>query len=215
MNGVPFRRSRDAGSGGRDASAGSWNMAQPPNRNIRRLEMTPPEDVLTFQIRRASGADLRTVAELFDGYRQFYGQPADYPLAEAFLRERFTNNDSVVFLAVDPQSGERPGFCPALPVVLVGRRPAHLDSERLVRGSGARERGASAARFWMRPGTTGRRPARSGWSSRPRPRTARPGRCTNRTGTSRKTCSWCTNWSSSRRTMRLPDPARMFAFRDV
>lgn len=68
--------------------------------------MTLPEDAcLTFQIRQASGADLPTLAELLDGYRQFYGQPADYALDEAFLRDRFTNNDSVVFLAIDPRSG--------------------------------------------------------------------------------------------------------------
>jgi hypothetical protein len=53
---------------------------------------------LTIQIRRASVADLCTVAALFDGYRQFYAQPADHPLAEAFLRERFANIDSAVFL---------------------------------------------------------------------------------------------------------------------
>jgi ribosomal protein S18 acetylase RimI-like enzyme len=70
---------------------------------------------LTFQIRRASLADLGTVAELFDGYRQFYGQPADYPLAEAFLRDRFTNNDSVVFLAVEPRSGAGLGFAQLYP----------------------------------------------------------------------------------------------------
>ena len=68
-----------------------------------------------FQIRRASGADLRTVAELFDGYRQFYGQPADYVLAEAFLRDRFTRNDSVVFLAIDTQSGDGLGFVQLYP----------------------------------------------------------------------------------------------------
>src|SRR5205807_2110984 len=67
------------------------------------------------QIRRASGADLRTVAELFDGYRQFYGQPADYPLAEAFLRDRLANNESVVFLAVDPESGAGLGFVQLYP----------------------------------------------------------------------------------------------------
>jgi hypothetical protein len=52
---------------------------------------------MTIQIRRASAADLHAVAELFDAYRQFYVQPADYSLAEAFLRERFADNDSVVF----------------------------------------------------------------------------------------------------------------------
>jgi ribosomal protein S18 acetylase RimI-like enzyme len=70
---------------------------------------------LTFQIRRASLADLGAVAVLFDGYRQFYGQPADYPLAEAFLRERFTNNDSVVFIAVESQSGAGLGFTQLYP----------------------------------------------------------------------------------------------------
>ncbi len=70
---------------------------------------------MTFQIRRASGADLRTVAELFDGYRQFYGQSADYPRPEAFLRDRVTNHDSVVFLAIDPQSGNGLGFVQLYP----------------------------------------------------------------------------------------------------
>jgi GNAT superfamily N-acetyltransferase len=55
------------------------------------------------------------VAKLFDSYRQFYGQPADYALAEAFLRDRFTQNDSVVFLAYDPQSGEGLGFVQLYP----------------------------------------------------------------------------------------------------
>jgi ribosomal protein S18 acetylase RimI-like enzyme len=70
---------------------------------------------LTFQIRRASLTDLSTVAALFDGYRQFYGQSADYPLAEAFIRDRFTNNDSVVFLAIDPPSGNGLGFVQLYP----------------------------------------------------------------------------------------------------
>lgn len=70
---------------------------------------------MTFEIRRASQADLRIVALLFDGYRQFYGQPAAYPLAEAFLRDRFANNDSVVFLAIDPQSGDGLGFVQLYP----------------------------------------------------------------------------------------------------
>jgi GNAT superfamily N-acetyltransferase len=55
------------------------------------------------------------VAELFDAYRQFYGQPADYPLAEAFLRDRFASNDSAVFLAADAQSGDGVGFVQLYP----------------------------------------------------------------------------------------------------
>lgn len=70
---------------------------------------------MTIQIRRASSADLRAVAELFDLYRQFYGQPPDYQLAEAFLRDRSTNSDSVVFLAADDQSGEGLGLVQLYP----------------------------------------------------------------------------------------------------
>ena len=60
---------------------------------------------MPIQIRRASLADLRTVAEVFDAYRQFYGPPADFPPAETFLCDRLTKDDSVIFLANDPASG--------------------------------------------------------------------------------------------------------------
>ena len=65
---------------------------------------------MDFQIRQAGLADLATVAKLFDAYRQFYGQPGDYQVAESFLKNRFTNNDSVVFLASEPPTGEGLGF---------------------------------------------------------------------------------------------------------
>ena len=67
------------------------------------------------QIRQASGADLSRVAGLFDEYRQFYGQASDYPLAEAFLRDRLANHDSVVFLGVDPRTGGGLGFAQLFP----------------------------------------------------------------------------------------------------
>jgi len=71
--------------------------------------------MLTFEIRRASAADIHPVAQLFDGYRQFYGQPANAALAEAFLRDRFANNDSVVFLAIEPETGAGLGFVQLYP----------------------------------------------------------------------------------------------------
>lgn len=71
--------------------------------------------MLTFQIRQASGADLPAVAELFDAYRQFYGQPSDYRLAEAFLRDGFANNESVVYLAIETKSEEGLGFVQLYP----------------------------------------------------------------------------------------------------
>ena len=47
-------------------------------------------------------ADIRLLDEivpLFDGYRQFYGQVTDPSAARAFLHERFTRQESVIFLA--------------------------------------------------------------------------------------------------------------------
>lgn len=71
--------------------------------------------MLNMQIHRASLSDLRIVAELFDDYRQFYGQPADHSLAESFLRERFTNHESVIFLAANSLSGDGLGFVQLYP----------------------------------------------------------------------------------------------------
>jgi ribosomal protein S18 acetylase RimI-like enzyme len=101
--------------------------------------------VVIFQVRLASAADLSTVAELFDSYRQFYGQPADYKLAEAFLRDRFTNNDSVVFLAIDSRSGDGQGFVQLYPSFssIAARRIWILNDLFVV--PGARQRGVGRA----------------------------------------------------------------------
>ncbi len=45
--------------------------------------------------------DLDALAGLFDGYRQFYRQPADLAGARGFLAERIARGQSVVFLAED------------------------------------------------------------------------------------------------------------------
>lgn len=74
------------------------------------------------QIRQASGADLSLVAGLFDEYRQFYGQASDVPLAEAFLRDRLANHDSVVFLSVDPPTGGGLGFAQLYPSSSIAAR---------------------------------------------------------------------------------------------
>ncbi len=53
------------------------------------------------------------VAPLFDGYRQFYGQPSDMKQARRFVLERLNNGESVLFLAFD---GEVPvGFTQLYP----------------------------------------------------------------------------------------------------
>jgi GNAT superfamily N-acetyltransferase len=53
----------------------------------------------TPKIRRATMPDLPRVAELFDAYRQFYGQAPDPDGARAFLRERLQTGDSTVLIA--------------------------------------------------------------------------------------------------------------------
>jgi hypothetical protein len=46
------------------------------------------------------------VAVLFDGYPQFYEQPADYPLAEAFRRGRLTNDESLPTMYGESERGQ-------------------------------------------------------------------------------------------------------------
>lgn len=58
-----------------------------------------------FDIVRASAAHLDLLVPLFDEYRRFYGQTQDLDGARNFLRERMTNKESVVFLAVEGMEG--------------------------------------------------------------------------------------------------------------
>src|SRR5579875_3465956 len=53
-----------------------------------------------FEIRQASILDLDSIVPLFDAYRQFYRLPSDPEGARRFLRERFENKESVIFLAL-------------------------------------------------------------------------------------------------------------------
>ena len=67
----------------------------------------------TLTIRQAVLADLEALAPLFDGYRQFYGQPSDISAAHAFLRARFEHGESFVFIALN---GDTPvGFTQLYP----------------------------------------------------------------------------------------------------
>ncbi len=55
-------------------------------------------------VRQAEFADLGAVAVLFDLHRQAQGQASDLAGAQAFLKARFDNGESVVFVA---QQGQR------------------------------------------------------------------------------------------------------------
>ncbi|MDE2997440.1 MAG: GNAT family N-acetyltransferase [Bacteroidota bacterium] len=66
-------------------------------------------------VRLAELHDLETIAVLFDGYRVFYEQTSDVDGARAFIRERLTNADSVIFLAEDAD-GTGLGFTQLYPL---------------------------------------------------------------------------------------------------
>lgn len=70
---------------------------------------------MSFQIRHAGIDDLDALAPLFDGYRQFYGQPSDVARARAFLAERMANHESQVLLALDDM-GAGLGFTQLYPL---------------------------------------------------------------------------------------------------
>ncbi len=55
-----------------------------------------------MKIVKASQEHISEVARLFDLYRQFYQCPSDLKLATQFISERISNNESVIFLALDP-----------------------------------------------------------------------------------------------------------------
>lgn len=64
-------------------------------------------------VRTARTEDLERLADLFDQYRQFYGQPSDPALAATFLAERMQRAQSTVFVA--PASGRIEAFAQVYP----------------------------------------------------------------------------------------------------
>ena len=54
------------------------------------------------------------IVPLFDGYRQFYGQPGNLMVAEHFIAERLQGRDSVLLLAADA-AGNGVGFVQLYP----------------------------------------------------------------------------------------------------
>lgn len=71
---------------------------------------------MSYTIKRANGDDLEAVALLFDGYRVFYEQDSDIDRARDFMEERLLLEDSVVFLAVEDDTGRALGFAQLYPL---------------------------------------------------------------------------------------------------
>ncbi len=51
-------------------------------------------------IRKATFSDLLPLSQLFDLYRQFYGKASDIEAGKTFLKDRFENNESEIFVAL-------------------------------------------------------------------------------------------------------------------
>jgi ribosomal protein S18 acetylase RimI-like enzyme len=57
-----------------------------------------------MMIQKATLHDLDALTELFDLYRLFYQQKSDLEGARGFMKERLTNDESMVFIAYDNQN---------------------------------------------------------------------------------------------------------------
>jgi ribosomal protein S18 acetylase RimI-like enzyme len=57
-----------------------------------------------MEIKRIGLTEADLVFGLFDKYRQFYRQPSDIILAETFINQRLSNNESVIFVAMEGDS---------------------------------------------------------------------------------------------------------------
>ncbi|WP_110515298.1 GNAT family N-acetyltransferase [Herpetosiphon llansteffanensis] len=66
-----------------------------------------------MQIIQAGLDELERIVPLFDGYRQFYRQASDRAAARAFLHDRLSKSESIIFLAQTPEAGL--GFCQLYP----------------------------------------------------------------------------------------------------
>jgi GNAT superfamily N-acetyltransferase len=96
-----------------------------------------------MKIVQAEKQHLDSLAELFDAYRQFYGQAPDLARAREFLAGRMDGGESVVFLALDGPQGL--GFTQLYPVFSsVATAPMWLLNDLYVT-PGARGRGVGAA----------------------------------------------------------------------
>ncbi len=67
-----------------------------------------------MEITQANINHLDAVAILFDQYRQFYEQPPALDACKAYLQKRMTNEESVIFIAVD-NMGKVLGFTQLYP----------------------------------------------------------------------------------------------------
>ena len=96
---------------------------------------------MSVNVIRAGVEQVAVAAPLFDNYRQFYGQRPDLPGAAAFLTERLSRGESVLFLALDGEAAL--GFVQLYPSFSsVRMRPVWVLNDLFVAGA-ARRRGVA------------------------------------------------------------------------
>ncbi|WNC68837.1 N-acetyltransferase [Thalassotalea nanhaiensis] len=69
---------------------------------------------MNYQIKQAGVEEHQQIAVLFDQYRQFYKQKSDIKAAEAYLKARFEQKQSIIFHAID-NTGNSLGFTQLYP----------------------------------------------------------------------------------------------------
>lgn len=96
-----------------------------------------------LQVIRATVNNLDALAELFDGYRQFYRQPPDLAGGRDFLAARLERDQSVIFLA-SGRTGAL-GFTQLFPsFTSAGMAPIYILNDLFVRPA-ARGRGVATS----------------------------------------------------------------------
>lgn len=99
---------------------------------------------MNIATRLATAADLDTVAEMFDAYRQFYEQAPDRAAARDFIEQRMARSESVILVA-ETDEGELVGFTQLYPLFCsVEARPIYSLYDLFVRPA-ARRTGAGRA----------------------------------------------------------------------
>lgn len=99
---------------------------------------------MSVTVRRAMLADVDAIAPLFDGYRQFYGQPSNLLRAHDFIAERLGREESVILLAEDA-AGSAIGFAQLYPSFSSVQTARLWILNDLFVDPGARQRGGGRA----------------------------------------------------------------------
>ncbi|PVW16583.1 GNAT family N-acetyltransferase [Marixanthomonas spongiae] len=107
-----------------------------------------------MKILQANVKHLDQLIPLFNGYRMFYKQPDDPEKAKVFLKDRFEQNDSVIFMAFT-STGKAVGFTQLYPTFSsVSAQKRHILNDLFIlkehRGNGFGEALLTRAKQFVR-----------------------------------------------------------------